>query len=424
MAPFNTNFAFSRGKLTVTLDGGAGSSGKGKLGSFLCEHATNWQFACNTFTPQAGHWVKLDGGRELFYQTLNSCAYLADRYEKIYIGPGGAIDLEKFNREVEENRIPRHKIGISALTSVLQSIDTDFEQGLCDFDGVAKPDSDGGYLAKTGSTAHGCGTNRARRVLRHPAARYARDVPELNDLLCDVPSEIMARLDRGQSGLFEIAQGFQLSYLLPDFFPYTTSRNCTIAAGFDDLMVPPCYAGQLVLNFRTYPIRINSNKYLDQRTRKHLTGDQVTSRVGTDVDKATVESLNRAGIELVIGDSGPGYEDQHETSWEELTKQSGSAIPLRETTSVTRLPRRVFTFSRANVQHALRHNQINGDVHLAINFANYVDSKLAGVQGVGMGTIPIGSPLRQWLQDNLKQHLSRLKFVGTGPKTDDMIQLT
>src|SRR5262245_50953113 len=78
----NTDFVFSPGKLTVALDGGAGSSGKGKLGSFLCEHAGNWQFACNTFMPQAAHTVKLDDDTELLYQTFNSCARMTDRYEK------------------------------------------------------------------------------------------------------------------------------------------------------------------------------------------------------------------------------------------------------------------------------------------------------------------------------------------------------
>jgi hypothetical protein len=132
---FDTNFAFAPGKLTVTLDGGAGSSGKGKLGSFLCEHAKNWQFACNTFMPQAAHWVKLDNGQEYLYKTLNSCAYLGDRYEKLYIAPGATVNLAQLNQELWENKVPRKKIGISPLTAILQEIDGGFERGICDIDG-------------------------------------------------------------------------------------------------------------------------------------------------------------------------------------------------------------------------------------------------------------------------------------------------
>ena len=82
------NYLFSPGKLTTIMDGGAGSSGKGKIGSYIAENADNWQFCCNTFMPQAGHWVVLDDGRTFFYQTLNPCAYDHERFERMYIGPG------------------------------------------------------------------------------------------------------------------------------------------------------------------------------------------------------------------------------------------------------------------------------------------------------------------------------------------------
>lgn len=422
MSMFNTNFVFSPKKLTIALDGGAGSSGKGKLGSFLCEHASEWQFACNTFMPQAGHWVKLEDGREFFYQTFNSCAYLMDRYEKLYIGPGATIELPAFWNELEKNNIPRHKIGISHVTAVLQDIDMAYERGTCDLDGKALSHPIvGGPLAATGSTAHGCGANRARRVLRHKAGRYAHQVSELREFLCDVPGEIMSRLDKGQSGLLEIAQGFQLSYLLPRFFPYTTSRNCTIAAGLDDLMVPPCYAGNVILNFRTFPIRINSNKYVDKATDEHLKWDAVIERTGSrDPGR---ELLERAGITLVEGDSGPGYPDQREVSWEELTAMSGSPEPLMETTSLTQLPRRVFTFSRINLEEAIRHNRANGQIYLSLNFANYVDHAVLGRRARCFSGVPDSARLEQWLRENLDTYRPLLKFIGTGAKTDDMIQL-
>lgn len=424
MTTFDARFVFTRGKLTITLDGGAGSSGKGKLGSFLCEHADNWQFACNTFMPQAAHTVELEDGRRILYQVFNSCAYMVDRYEKLYIAPGAAIDLDTFRREMEENRIPRTKVGVSHLTAILQGIDGDCEKGMCDINGIALEEKGGGYLAKTGTTAKGCGVNRARRLLRHPKAKYARDVPELKDLLCNVPEEIMQRLDGGQAGLFEVAQGFQLSYLLPDFFPYTTSRNCTVAAGLDDLMVPPCYAGNVVLNFRTFPIRINSNKYVDQATRTHLTMDDVVSKTGKALDALTEGELNAAGIDLVQGDSGPGYADQREIPWDAVAKDSGRPTKIVETSSATKLPRRGFTFSKMNVEHAIRHNRTaGGDVVLALSFADYVDYGLTSRrERLTIGDALPGR-LDAWVRENLGEHRERLRFIGTGPKTDDMIQL-
>ena len=413
MSEFNrnaTNFCFTPGKLTVLMDGGAGSSGKGKLGAFIASHADNWQFACNTFMPQAGHWVKNDDGKSYFYQTFNSCAWMSDTYEKLYIGPGSTIELAAFWREKEQNNIPGCKIGISPIASILQDIDGKFERGLIDFDSKDRTDIDHS-LAKTGTTAHGCGANRARRVLRRPEAKYARDIPELKEFICDVPFEIMDRLERGQAGMLELAQGFQLSYLLPDFFPFTTSRNCTVASGLDDMMLPPIYAGNVILNYRTFPIRISSFKYIGEGG-KHLTYDEVKQ----------YEAEGKP-YETFKGNSGPGYDDQVETSWEKITADSGSPTPIMEMTSVTKLPRRVFTFSRKNVEQSIRHNRTGGKVYIAINFANYLDYNLSGVRhNFGrLDHLNSGDKLTEWLDTNVQYLDAEVVFLGTGAKTDDYI---
>lgn len=210
----NTNFVFRSGRLTFLMDGGAGSSGKGKLGSFITEHADNWQFACNAFSAQAGHWCRLDDGREFFYQHLNSCAYNRDRYEKMYIGQAACIELPALLREIEENGVNEEKLGIDPLASIILERDSKFEKGVSAFDSDESLSERHDGTSKNGSTNHGCGSCLARKVLRRPSVLLVKDVPELKPFICNVPEEIMARLCRGQSGLCEIAQGFQLS--LPD----------------------------------------------------------------------------------------------------------------------------------------------------------------------------------------------------------------
>lgn len=399
---FNTNSLFNSSKLTTILDGGAGSSGKGKLGSFICQNADNWQFACNTFMPQAGHWVKTDDGKKYFYQTFNSCAYL-DSYEKLYIGPGSIIELPALWREIEESNIDRSKIGISPVVAVLQDIDAEFERGEVDLDGNRIEGGEG--TMKHGSTCHGVGAARARRILRRPNTKLARGIPELQEFLCDVPAEIMSRLDRGQAGLLEVAQGFQLSYGLSQFYPYCTSRNCTVAAGFDDLMVPIKYAGQVVINFRTFPIRINNKKYIGPNG-EHLTWDDIEN-----------------GVEHTVyeGNSGPGYDDQSETDWDTITKNSGSPEQIIEMTSVTKLPRRAFTFSKKNMIDAIRYNDTGNEIHVSINFADYVDYEMAGKRGP---LSEMSNKLRSWIVDNVSSELpknAKLSFIGTGPLSDDTI---
>jgi Adenylosuccinate synthetase len=404
----NTNEFFTPGKLSVILDAQAGSSGKGVIGSFVCEYADNWQFACNSFSAQAGHWVTLGKDRKYFYQTLNSCAYNPDKFEKLYIGPDAAIELSAFFREIEENRISHKKIGLSPFAVIIQDKDTAYERGEVDFDGKLVT-HDG--TMKNGSTCHGVGSAKARRLLRRQDTLLARDVESLRDYICDVSDEIIQRLEAGQAGLMEIAQGFQLS-LLGQFYPYVTSRNVTVAAGLDGLMLPPRYAGHVLLNLRTFPIRISSFKYLSENG-KHLTWEEV-------------KSYDSSGKKYTKykGNSGNWYTDQTETSWEEITRLSGSPNPIMEITSVTKLPRRVATFSKENLYQAIRHNQPPSDfnVYLSINFMNYVDYSVFGKRDVDCLT-PV---CENWLKVNIDPITSQfdnviLRFIGTGPLTDDKI---
>lgn len=450
---------FRPGKLTTVLDASAGSSGKGKLGAFICENAESetWSFCCNTFYPQAGHWVK-QGDKSYFYQTLNSCAYM-DRYQKMYIGPGAIIELPALFREIEESNVDPKKLGINPIVAILQDKDAAFERGEVDFDGNPVERHDG--TMKRGSTCHGVGACRARKILRRQDLQLAQDIPELKEFLCDTTEEILRRLERGGSGLLEVAQGFQLSYGLKDMYPYCTSRNCTVAAGFDDMMLPLRYAGPVILNCRTYPIRINNKKYIGksgEHEGKHLTWDEI-----------------QAGVEYeeYIGNSGPGYDDQEEISWDEISKGSGSPDEIIELTSVTKLPRRAFTFSKKNLVQAAKYNDAGHGVFISVNFANYVDYEMTGRKGrspyvpLGDGTCltfseerkigNIGAPtiqiskmsprmnwrdswsdpepipeqitdkFGQWIRDNIAPVYlktgARLMFIGTGPNTDEMITL-
>lgn len=406
----NTSQLFDKGKLTIVMDGTFGSSGKGCLASFIAEHANNWQFACNSFSAQAGHWVKLDDGRTFFYQTFNSCAYLVNKYEKLYIGPDAAIELPALLREVKENNIPDEKIGIHPLATVITEADMAYERGEVDFEGNKFEKLNDG-TKKNGSTCHGTGPARVRKMLRRKDTKLAKDVPELKKYICDVSREIMDRLDRGQSGLMEIAQGFPLS-LNYDFYPACTNRNVTVAAALDGMMLPPVYAGKVVINFRTLPIRISSYKYIGE-AGKFLTWAEVQE----------YDALGKK-YEIYEGNSGAWYDDQKELTWDEVTKLSGSKTPIMEMTSVTKLPRRVATFSKKCLLDAIRFNRTNDDTIISVNFMNYVDSDLNGVRGEDFENL--SEKTQKWIKENISPFMNfntYLGFIGTGPLTDDKIYL-
>lgn len=409
----NTNFFFKPGQLSIVMDGGAGSSGKGKLASFIGEHADNWDFCCNSFMSNAAHWVVLDDGRKYLYQALNSVAYMK-KYKKMYICGGSVTELEPLLREIKENEIEPHRLGIHPLVAIVQPKDIDYEAGRADFDGNRYPETQHSDCMKLGSTLHGVGAARARRILRRSDVLLARDIPELAQYICWTDREITERLREGQAGLLEIAQGYQLSYL-SQFYPKTTSRNCTVMAGLDDCGIPPKYAGNVAINFRTYPIRVNSNKYVHAETGELLNSQQIA-----DFKASGQSDL----IKVFKGDSGGCYPDQVELTWDEVTERSGikAKYPdreIREITSLTKLERRAYTFSSLNLQDAIRFNATNGITYISINFANYVDIELEGKRD------KITPKFFEWLTKNVRwnPHEAEIKFIGTGAKTDDMIVL-
>jgi len=402
-----TNSVFLPGKLSVLMDAAAGSSGKGKFSAFVCEHADNYQFVCNTFSMQASHTIVDDTGAYV-YKHMNSIAHKHEKFEKMYIGHGAAINVKYLLEEIKLTGIPHEKVGISPLAMIIQDIDREFEMGKVDIDGKPIENHDG--TIKYGSTCSGVGAARARRVLRRPNILLARDIPELKPYLCDVPGEIMERLDAGQSGLLEIAQGFQLSYGLPEFYPYCTSRNCTVSAGFDDMMLPPKYAGNVILNLRAFPIRIHSFKYISTEDGHHLSWEEVQSG---NVPHDKIES-----------NSGPGWDDQEEISWEDLTEQAGAPELIMECTTLTKLPRRAFTFSKENLEQAIKFNDTGHKVFLSLNFANYISWEINGAKINDKVVLP--EKVKNFVKDNIVPVMKQfnnvsLEWLGTGAHTDETI---
>jgi hypothetical protein len=117
------------------------------------------------------------------------------------------------------------------------------------------------------------------------------------------------------------------------------------------------------------------------------------------------------------GNSGDWYPDQHEVTWDYVTGFAGSPTPIMEMTSVTKLPRRVATFSLENVIEAIKYNTTRNPIWLCLNFANYVDHNMTGVKAVS----DITDKFRNWAEANLRGEIHKLVLIGTGPLTGDMV---
>lgn len=354
---------FSSPKVHFLLDGQFGSSGKGKLAYWLTKRQKE-MFSCSVVSPNAGHTI-VDGGK-YFLQQLTTHAILDDPDKKIYLGPGSMIDVGIILSEIERNGILPSQLFIDPMAMIIEPQDIRAEGGA----GISSEKEITSEMA-IGSTLHGVGKARQRKIGRGASVKLARDIDELREYVHDreVRYEIINECEgfRRLPGLCEISQGFGLG-IDERYYPRTTSRNCTVQQSLDGLGIPPYLVGNVIINLRTFPIRVNSNKYVDNSTGNIL----------TDYD---IEDMSRDQYTIIEGYSGDFYEDSVETSWEELGLRDRSGDLIIERTSVSKLERRVASFSKINVVEAILSNLPPDPykIYLSLNFVNYLNEEFYGI---------------------------------------------
>jgi len=443
------------GHITFLLDAPAGSSGKGKLAAFITKF-TDVNFLLTSNSPNASHTV-IDGDKNIVFKALPSGSLYHEKLDKVFITAGATFEIDALLKEIKLIGIPREKVRIHPRAGIATPIDAAYERGECDLDGNGHAERQAGTL-KTGTTASGSGAVLAKKVLRHKTLKCAKDFPEIADMIGIVETEILALLAEGKTGLFEIGQGFPLSNNYWRFAPNTTSRNVTVSAALNDAMLPPSVVGNVVINTRTFPIRINSKKYV---SRPQVV--MATDFIGTDhadlngeIALRTLEENGFAGcivpqgnpgdpiqIELKGGKfltwdevqsgkfdydvmdsySGDWYPDQREITWEDIEREANIEIPqVVKNTTLTKLPRRVATFSQINLEEAIKYNQTKGFVFISVNFLNFVDGEMQGIVNPQSMT----EKGHEWIKNNVAPVLAHfnnvhLAFIGTSEKTDDFI---
>lgn len=85
----------------------------------------------------------------------------------------------------------------------------------------------------------------------------ARDVPELQKFLTDVPLEVNNAIDSGENVLIEGTQGTFLS-LWHGTYPYVTSKDVTASAACSDVGVGPKKVSDVIIVFKAYVTRVGA----------------------------------------------------------------------------------------------------------------------------------------------------------------------
>jgi adenylosuccinate synthase len=355
MSPDISNFV-APGKASVMYDGQFGSTGKGLAGAWIGEHNDiNW---CTTnASANAGHTSIIDGKPVVLFHIPSSFLTARENnYCRVFINKGAIIDLDILIKEVEDLGMNYDQIFVDPNAAVITPDDQEDER------------SRWSSQTKIASTQKGCGAALARKVERRGPnlGQYVQQIHKKVPFQLR-PVSLNREMSEGRSVMVEVPQGFSLSLSASGFYPYTTSRDCTLQQGLSDAGIHPRFFHKSLSVCRTYPIRVGNI---------------------TDPEK---------GHQL--GFSGRGYPDQVETSWESLGLKP-------EVTTVTKRVRRVFTFSNQQYKDMLEYSR--PDLVL-LNFCNYIPNR-PRLQALVDGMIMV----------HRQTDVKPLLFYGYGPKTDDI----
>lgn len=326
-----------RGSVDIILDGQFGSSGKGKLSTWLADNL-GYHYVSSANFPNAGHTAVLDDGFKFVAKAIPTAACLnrVGKEIKCYITPGSGFSWHQLGKEWLEAGKPLIDIHERACVMTEEH--------------AARERSGADSTAHIASTMQGTAAAMTDKILRKTNAPLARDsivtvaVKEFSEFVdkvrivpaFDFRDELTAVLS-DYSILHEGSQGYALSIDHGASYPYCTSRNCTTAAALDYLGIAPQRLGDVWLNLRTYPIRVGS---------------------------------------IAEGSSGPFYTDSQEVTWEQVGKRAFmppeeiATLAERERTTVTKRVRRVSTFSMTNLRDAV---QTNGATKISLNFVQYLN---------------------------------------------------
>lgn len=365
-------------QIDVLVDLQFGSTGKGLLAGYLA-NLKKPDTVVTAWMPNAGHtYVDSNGNKMIHTALANGC--VSPKLKQVLIAPGSVVDVPKLVEECTN----AYKLGylrnfdgtpvqilIHENATILQNSHAEFERN---------------NITSIGSTQKGSGAAIIAKLKRDPkeVVTASRSFP--HGLVSEPPhkgwiirviggSDYEEILYNSEYVLVEGAQGYSLG-VNSGFYPFTTSRECTMAQVCSDTLIAPTDVRNVFGCARTFPIRV-ANRFEDDK---------------------------------MVGWSGPGYSDQKELSWEEVGQEV-------ETTTVTKLPRRIFTFSEEQIARAIR---VNGgpSVKVFLNFANYMCDKKKWIDSEKFKN----DPERQSLEKVVStiQQYANIDFLGFGPNHRDV----
>jgi adenylosuccinate synthase len=223
---------------TVVVDGFFGDGGKGKIVSYLAVADDVAVCARGGVGPNAGHTVVKDG--VIYKLRMIPCGFVNPE-TRLLIGPGVVVNTEVLMKEIDELGA-EGRFGIDPQCAIIEPKHIE-------------ADRRGHLKEKIGTTGTGTGPCNADRALR--IAKMAKEVPELERFIADVPAELNAALDEDLPVLLEGTQGTFIS-LYHGTYPYVTSNDVCASAICSDVGVGPTRVDEVILVCKAYVTRVGA----------------------------------------------------------------------------------------------------------------------------------------------------------------------
>jgi adenylosuccinate synthase len=387
--------------VVMVVDLQYGSTGKGQVAGTLGRKWNPDTVVCAN-GPNAGHTYRWTDGydesdmavmrRQVIHTVMPVTAVLPS-VRNILLGPGAVIDMDRLQAEVRDSGdlLAGKRLIIHPMASVVLPEHREAEKA----------------FVQVGSTMKGTAEaviGKMRRIGFPPIARshagrlklalHTLEIRGFHVLIDE--GEYNSALDSSLKLMVEGAQGASLS-MHSRFYPHCTSRDVSINQIWADCRLPARTEAaawarngfvEIVGVARTYPIRV-ANRF------------------------------NEQGVQ--IGYSGDCYPDQREIPWADIGKQP-------ELTTVTRLPRRLFTFSVGQIIDSVRYN---APTSLALTFCDYLPSHNGDHPDIpeGMEPMPVGPGERlspcvlSWSRRLQAAAGAPVHFVSFGPNDTDLYRI-
>ncbi len=338
---------------TIVVGGQYGSEGKGKVATLIAmSHDRPWVVRCGG--PNSGHTTQVFGTETVLRQLPSAVEH---PHALFALAAGCVVDEELLIEEIEKCNLDPKRVYVDSRGILLTDEDRYLERGL---------------HKSIGSTGSGNGNALSRRMMRRDDVRLVEHSSKLKKLVnvTRVAPLLHDAIESGIRVLVEGTQGFGLSLLHGDGYPFLTSKDTTANSFAMEAGIPPSCVDEIVMVVRTFPIRVG----------------------------------------------GPSGELQNEVSWEEIKRISGAPLCEPEYTSVTNRLRRVGRFDLDSVFQAV---QFNRPTQIAVMGLDRLDYKVRGVTDYKLFTPMINEFLGE-LRDSLKVPIT---WGGTGFSVAESVSL-